>query len=93
MIKYVYIIDSLNTHHVDASATFKGPARMDDEIIVVSWVDDWKGKTFIVRHDVFKGDEVIIEGKEVRACVATDAASDKGIKAIPIPKDVIAKFS
>ena len=78
---------------VDASATFKGPARMDDEINVISWVDDWKGKTFIVRHDIIKKDEVIVEGKEVRACVAADAASDKGIKAILIPEDVIAKFS
>ena len=78
---------------VDASATFKGPARMDDEISVISWVDDWRGKTFIVRHDVIKGDEVIIEGKEVRACVATDLDTDKGIRAIPIPEDVIAKFS
>ena len=50
---------------VDASATFKGPARMDDEIRVISWVDDWKGKTFIVRHSVIKDDEVI---DRVRKC-------------------------
>ena len=27
---------------VDASATFKGPARMDDEIEIVSWVEEWR---------------------------------------------------
>ena len=39
---------------VDASATFKGPARMDDEINIESWVDDWKEKIFVVRHNVVK---------------------------------------
>lgn len=77
---------------VDASATFKGPARMDDEIEIESWVEEWKGKIFVVRHNVIKGGNVIIEGKEVRACVAKDPDSEKGIKAIEMPEDVVAKF-
>ena len=43
---------------------------MDDEVEIETWVDEWKGKIFIVRHNVIKDGEVIVEGKEVRACVA-----------------------
>ena len=77
---------------VDASATFKGPARMDDEVEIETWVDEWKGKIFIVRHNVIKDGEVIVEGKEVRACVVKDPNSSKGFKATTVPTDVIAKF-
>ena len=77
---------------VDASATFKGPARMDDEIEIESWVEEWKGKTFVVRHDVIKDGQIIIEGKEVRACVVKDPDNPKGIRAEPMPVDAMAKF-
>lgn len=78
---------------VDASATFTGPARMDDEIEIESWVDEWKKKIFVVRHNVIRDGKVIVEGKEVRACVASDPESNKGIRSIPMPEDVIAKFN
>ncbi|MEE2746251.1 MAG: thioesterase family protein [Pseudomonadota bacterium] len=77
---------------VDASATFIGPARMDDEIEIESWVEEWKEKIFVVRHNVIKNGQIIVEGKEVRACVAVDPESAKGIRAKPMPADVIAKF-
>ena len=77
---------------VDASATFKGPARMDDEIEIESWVEEWKDKTFVVRHDVIKDGQIIVEGKEVRACVVKDPDNPKGIRAEPMPVDAMAKF-
>ena len=77
---------------VDASATFKGPARMDDEIEIESWVEEWKGKIFVVRHDVIKNGKIIVEGKEVRACVVKDPGNPNGIRAEPIPEVVITKF-
>ena len=77
---------------VDASATFKSPARMDDEFEIVSWVEEWRGKIFIVRHDVIKDGELIVEGKEVRACVVKDTENPKGIRAEAVPEDVISRF-
>lgn len=77
---------------VDASATFKGPARMDDEIEIETWVDEWKGKIFVIRHNVIKSNEIIVEGKEVRACVVKDKDSSKGYRAETFPKDVMARF-
>ena len=64
----------------------------NDEVEIETWVDEWKGKIFIVRHNVIKDGEVIVEGKEVRACVVKDPNSSKGFKATTFPTDVIAKF-
>ena len=77
---------------VDASAKFQSPARMDDNLEIESWVDDWKGKTFIVKHVVKKENKVIVEGTEVRVCVVKDDESPKGIRAEPMPSDVVQKF-
>jgi len=70
---------------VDASAKFMGPSRMDDEIEIESWVDEWRDKTFIVRHNVINKGKVIVEGQEIRAVIVKDDTNPKGISAIPIP--------
>lgn len=77
---------------VDASAKFIGPSRMDDEIAVESWIEEWRGKTFVVRHDVIKDGKVIVEGQEIRVCVAKDPDNPKGITALPVPDHIKDKF-
>jgi 4-hydroxybenzoyl-CoA thioesterase len=77
---------------VDASAKFMGPSRMDDEIEIESWVDEWRDKTFIVRHNVINKGKVIVEGQEIRAVIVKDDTNPKGISAIPIPDYLKEKF-
>ena len=74
---------------MDASATFKGPARMDDELIIESWIAKCREKIFVVNHRIIKNGAVIVEGKEVRACVKQDKSSEKGIKAVPLPEEAV----
>ena len=74
---------------VDASATFKGPARMDDELVIESWIAKCREKIFVVNHRIIKNGVVIVEGKEVRACVKQDKSSEKGIKAVPLPEEAV----
>jgi 4-hydroxybenzoyl-CoA thioesterase len=77
---------------VDASAKFQGPARMDDEVTLESWVDEWRGRTFVVKHTIAKGGRTIVEGQEIRVWAARDADAPEGIKAAPIPDDIKARF-
>ena len=77
---------------VDVSAKFLGPATMDEDIVLETWIDEWKGKIFIVRHDIVKDGKVIVEAKEIRAWAVHDKDSANGIKAAPIPDEVKAKF-
>ena len=78
---------------VDASAKFLGPARMDDEVVLESWVDEWRGRTFVVKHVITKDGRTIVEGQEIRVWAAKDASAPEGIKAAPIPDDIKAKFA
>ena len=47
------------------SASFKSPARMDDELEVESWVEEWREKIFVVKHIVKKGNE-ILKGSQLK---------------------------
>ena len=51
-------------------------------------IEHWEAKTFRHRHQVFRGDELVCEGTEVRAFVMRDPANPDRIKAIAIPEDI-----
>ena len=74
---------------VDAQATFIAPLRMEDEIIIESWVEDWTGKVGIVRHNIIKGKMPHVEGTEKRVWAINDPETSKGIRAIPMPKEIL----
>ncbi len=78
---------------VDTGAKFSGPARMGDEVVLESWVDEWRGRTFVVKHTITKGDKVIVEGHEIRVWAAKDPSAPEGIKAASIPEEIKAKFA
>ena len=74
---------------VDAQATFISPLRMEDEVIIDSWVEDWTGKVGTVRHNIRKGDDVYVEGTEKRVWAIRAPEKPKGICAEPMPIEVL----
>ena len=47
-------------------------------------IEEWRGKVFIQRHRVMRGDALICEGRETRAlCVREE---DGRLKAVPVPE-------
>jgi len=78
---------------VDVGAKFSGPARMDDEVVLESWIDEWRGRTFVVKHQITKGGKTIVDGHEIRVWAAKDPSAPEGIRAAPIPDDIKALFS
>ncbi len=78
---------------VDVSAKFMGPARMDDEVTIETWVEEWRGRTFVVKHLVTKNDKPIAEGQEVRVWAALDPGAPEGVRAAPIPDEIKARFA
>ncbi|MEE8247992.1 MAG: thioesterase family protein [Alphaproteobacteria bacterium] len=77
---------------VDASAQFKGASRFGDAITVESWISEWRGKVFVVEHRVRKDDTVLVEGRELRVWGLRDPKDPEGVKAGPVPPEVIARF-
>ena len=74
---------------VDAQATFISPLRMEVEVIIDSWVQDWTGKVGTVRHNIRKGDDVHVEGTEKRVWAIRTPEKPKGIRAEPMPIEVL----
>ena len=77
---------------LDAGANFKRPCRFGETIEIESWVDEWRGKTFLVRHHVRNKGEIAVEGHELRAWTVTDKSRPAGLRAEPVPADVMARF-
>lgn len=84
-------------HHrrapVDAQAKFRNSATYGEDIEIESWVEDWGGKSFVMRHVARRGDTVLCEGREVRVFAVQDPEDPLRIKAIPIPEDIRAACS
>jgi 4-hydroxybenzoyl-CoA thioesterase len=75
---------------VDAGASFKSPLPWMTEFELETEIAEWRNSSFIVRHLVFKGETLAIEGREVRVCVARDGS---GLKGVPVPDALKARFA
>ena len=56
----------IGTPLVDASARFLRPATYGDEIDIETSIDEWRRKSFVMKHVIRRGDDVLVEGREVR---------------------------
>ena len=78
---------------LETGAKYENACRLGDELELHSQVDEWAGRTFVVRHRVLHADgRPALEGFERRAWVVADPASPKGLRAMPIPDEAIARF-
>ncbi|MEZ5479405.1 MAG: thioesterase family protein [Thiolinea sp.] len=78
----------IGTPLVDAQASFKHSATYGEDISVETWVDEWRTKSFIMRHIARRGDTVLCEGREVRVFAMQDPEDCLRIRAVPIPEDI-----
>lgn len=77
---------------LDASASFKQACRFGDAVEIESWVHEWRGKTFLMRHVIRNRGEIAVEGQELRAWTVPDESRPAGFRAAPVPAEVIARF-
>ncbi|MEN8198058.1 MAG: thioesterase family protein [Pseudomonadota bacterium] len=77
---------------LDTQASFKAPIRFGEVITLTSRIDEWRGKSFTVAHEVHRGGQFCAEGRDIRAWVVRDADAPNGIRAVTIPDDVKRRF-
>ena len=78
---------------LETGTTYKNAAKLGAALKIISWVDEWAGKTFVVRHRVEHADgRVALEGFERRILVVKDPDSERGIKAIDVPDGIRERF-
>ncbi len=81
----------LGTPLVDTQASFKKTASYGDELQIHTSVVEWRGKSFVQRHRIMRGDDEIMSCDEVRIFAAHKP--EGGIRAVPIPPEFIALCS
>jgi 4-hydroxybenzoyl-CoA thioesterase len=79
---------------VETGARYENACRLGDEVEIETWVDEWARRTFLVKHRIAHSDgRLALEGFERRVWAVLDPASPKGVRAIPIPEEAVARFA
>jgi 4-hydroxybenzoyl-CoA thioesterase len=78
----------IGTPLVDASARFLRPASYGDVIDVRTKIDEWRGKSFVLSHIICRGDDVLVEGREVRVFARRHPEDPARIQAVAAPENI-----
>ena len=78
---------------VDTKARFIIPTRFGDDVVIESTITRVGRSSFDIRHHIMKDGKLAVEGNETRCWVVRDPSRPGGLRAQPMPDDVVAKFS
>lgn len=78
---------------VESGAKYKVPCKHAEKVELHSHVEEWAGKTFVMRHKIYHvdGTEALV-GFERRVWAVADPDSAKGMRAEIVPKEVCDLF-
>ena len=78
---------------VETGTTYRAPCKLGDKMVMKSWVDEWKGRTFLVKHVIsHESGDMGLEGFERRVMIQPAPDVPKGMKAVEIPQAVMKRF-
>jgi len=78
---------------LEINTKFFKPVTYGETIHITTQVIEWRAKVFVQVHRVTRGDDLICEGREVRAFVKRDADNPDRLRAIAVPEDIRALCS
>jgi 4-hydroxybenzoyl-CoA thioesterase len=83
----------VGTPLLEIHTKFLKAATYGEDIVVATHVDEWRPKTFTQVHRVTRaraggGEDLICEGREIRAFVQRDADNPDRLRAMPVPDDI-----
>ena len=83
----------VGTPLLEIHTRFLKAATYGEDIVVATHVDEWRPKTFTQVHRVTRarvegGEDLICEGREIRAFVRRDADNPDRLRAMPVPDDI-----
>ncbi len=77
----------IGTPIVDSSTRFLAFAMYGEALVIQTDVTEWRNKSFVQRHRIWRGDTLLVEGTEVRVFSARGAGG-QGVRAVPVPEVV-----
>lgn len=78
----------IGTPLVDVTARFLRPATYGEQIAIESWIDEWRGKSFVMKHVIRRGDDILVEGLETRIFARRHPDDPKRIQAVDTPEAI-----
>ena len=78
---------------VDTRAKFYIPSTYGVWITIETKSESIKRSSFEVKHNVYKGEALAIEGFETRVLVGRDPVNPDKLKSAPFPAEMVAKFT
>ena len=83
----------VGTPVLEINTRFAMAATYGETLTVSTHIDEWRAKVFVQLHRVTRGDDLICEGREVRAFVRRDSDNPDRLRAMSIPEDIQALCS
>ena len=78
----------VGTPVLEINTRFHVSVTYGQTITIATHVQEWRAKVFVQLHRVTRGDELICEGREVRAFVRRDADNPDRLRAMAVPDDI-----
>jgi 4-hydroxybenzoyl-CoA thioesterase len=78
----------IGTPVVETSSRFVRPTSYGDTVEVHTSIEEWGEKSFVMKHELRRGTELLAEGRDVRIFAVRHPEDPLRIKAIPVPEDI-----
>lgn len=78
---------------VNVTARFLVSSTFGDQLLAESEVVKWGKSSFVVRHRLFKGGDLAVEGWETRVWAGRDPQNPGRLQSRPLPAEVMERLS
>ena len=82
----------VGTPLLEINTKFFKTATYGETLLITTHVEEWRAKVLVQVHRITRagveGDDLICEGREVRAFTRRDADNPDRLRAMPIPEDI-----
>jgi 4-hydroxybenzoyl-CoA thioesterase len=77
----------IGTPIVDSQTRFMKPAVYGDRLSIETTVAEWRSKSFVQQHRIWRGEDLLVEGTEVRVFVGRGDGGH-GIRGVLVPDEI-----
>jgi 4-hydroxybenzoyl-CoA thioesterase len=83
-------IGIIGTPMLEHHTRFLKSSTYGETLEITTTVEEWRSKTFVQKHEIRRGDDLLCESRETRAFCVRDRDDRARIHAVPIPEYVLA---
>ncbi|SNT12875.1 4-hydroxybenzoyl-CoA thioesterase [Noviherbaspirillum humi] len=78
----------IGTPVVETGARYHRPTSYGDDLEVHTWIEEWREKGFVMKHELRRDGQLLAEGRDVRVFATRHPADPARIRAVPVPQEI-----